>query len=81
MKQLIEALQAIAAMDPEGQRADDLGRAAALARHALVDMPRAVGSIHHSHLQPPTGPWCKEVLLYSPDNKLDGPTHRVMLYA
>lgn len=81
MKQLIEALEAIAAMDPAGVRADDLGRAAKLARAALANPPRPVGSVHHMRLRPLTGPWCRQVLLYSPDNKTDGPEHRVMLYA
>jgi hypothetical protein len=40
-----------------------------------------VGSIHRAHLKPKPGPWCKEILLYSPDNQGDSPETRVMLYA
>ena len=42
-----------------------------------------VGSIHRTHLrqQIPGGkPWCRDALLYSPDNNADGPENRVMLY-
>jgi hypothetical protein len=40
-----------------------------------------VGSIHRAHLKPQDGPWCKELLMYSPDNQGDTPDSRVMLYA
>lgn len=39
-----------------------------------------VGSIHEWHLKPQDGPWCRDVLLYSPDNQGDSPEKRVMLY-
>lgn len=39
-----------------------------------------VGSILKAHLKPCPGPWCKELLLYSPDNQGDGPENRVMIY-
>jgi hypothetical protein len=38
---LVEALQKIAGMDPWGVRADDLGRAARIAREALAVVPPA----------------------------------------
>lgn len=39
-----------------------------------------VGSIHKAHLKPKPGPWCREVLLYSPDSPRDQLQDRVMLY-
>jgi hypothetical protein len=41
-RELVAALEEIAAMDPKGVRADDLGRAARIAREALgsVGTPR-----------------------------------------
>jgi len=39
-----------------------------------------VGSVLRSHLNWGAGPWCKEALLYSPDNQGDSPENRVMLY-
>lgn len=39
-----------------------------------------VGSILKAHLKPQAGPWCREVLLYSPDNNGDSPRDRVMLF-
>lgn len=39
-----------------------------------------VGSIHKAHLKPQAGPWCREMLLYSPDNNGDSPRDRVMLF-
>lgn len=39
-----------------------------------------VGSILKSLLKPQPGPWCRDVLLYSPDNQGDNPGNRVMLY-
>lgn len=52
------------------------------AAQALADAEpaRPVGSIHKAHLKPQDGPWCKELLMYSPDNQGDSPSHRVMLY-
>jgi hypothetical protein len=41
---------------------------------------RPVGSILRGHLKPQPEPWCKDILLYSPDNKGDNPENRVMLY-
>ena len=41
-----------------------------------------VGSIHKSHLEPQgTVDWCKEILLYSPENKGDSPNRRVRVFA
>jgi hypothetical protein len=39
------------------------------------------GSIHQSHFDQEEGPWCKQVLLYSPDNGGDNPDNRIDLYA
>lgn len=39
-----------------------------------------VGSINKAHLKQQDGPWCKELLMYSPDNQGDNPGSRVMLY-
>lgn len=39
-----------------------------------------VGQVLKAHLHHGAGPWCKEILLYSPDNKGDSPENRVMLY-
>jgi hypothetical protein len=39
-----------------------------------------VCSINKAHLKQQDGPWCKEALLYSPDNQGDSPGSRVMLY-
>ena len=44
------------------------------------DSAEPVGSINKAHIKPQDGPWCKEVLLYSPDNQGDSPSNRVMLY-
>ena len=42
---------------------------------------KPVGSIIKGALRDAPGPWCREVLLYSPDNQGDSPEYRVMLYA
>jgi hypothetical protein len=39
-----------------------------------------VFSVHKAHLKHGVGPWCREALLYSPDNEGDYPENRVMLY-
>ena len=39
-----------------------------------------VGSILKANLKPQQEPWCREVLLYSPENQGDNPENRVMLY-
>ena len=39
-----------------------------------------VGSIMKGHTKQRAGPWCKEILLYSPDNTGDSPENRVMVY-
>lgn len=39
-----------------------------------------VGSILKTHLEERPGPWCREILLYSPDNQGDSPEQRVMVY-
>lgn len=39
-----------------------------------------VGSIHKDYLKPEAGPWCRQLLLYSPDNNSDNSRGRVMLY-
>ena len=39
-----------------------------------------VGSILKTHLEKRPGPWCREILLYSPDNQGDSPEQRVMVY-
>lgn len=39
-----------------------------------------VGSIHKAHLKPQQEPWCKEILLYSPNNTGDSPGHRVTIF-
>ncbi len=60
----------------------DQMRAYALA--ALSQPPaqaEPVGSIIRGALRPTPGPWCREVLLYSPNNMSDSPEKRVMLYA
>ena len=50
-------------------------------QHLAAEQPaRPVGSIHRAHLKPQDSPWCKELLMYSPDNQGDSPGHRVMLY-
>lgn len=41
---------------------------------------KPVGSVLNAHLNWGAGPWCKEALLYSPDNHGDHPENRVMLY-
>lgn len=46
-----------------------------------VDQPaQAVCSINKAHLKKQDGPWCREALVYSPDNDGDNPAGRVMLY-
>ena len=39
-----------------------------------------VGSINKAHLKQTGEPWCKEVLLYSPNNDADFPDSRVTVY-
>lgn len=46
----------------------------------LTEMARPVGSILKGNIKQQQGPWCREVLLYSPDNQGDSPGSRVMLY-
>lgn len=43
--------------------------------------PVIVGSISKAHLKLQSEPWCKEILLYSPNNPGDSPENRVMVYA
>jgi hypothetical protein len=46
------------------------------------DVAIAVGGVHMSHLNHDVKEhWCREVLLYSPNNPGDCPEHRVTLYA
>jgi hypothetical protein len=52
------------------------------ARAAIGAVPAVpVGSILKAHLTDKRAtPWCKEILMYSPDNQGDSPENRVMLY-
>jgi hypothetical protein len=45
-----------------------------------ADVARPVGSIHKAHLKAGDAPWCRQVLLYSPDHDEHDTEHRVMLY-
>jgi len=52
----------------------------------LVELSKraeAVGEMHESHTKPPKdadGHWCKEILLYSPNNPGDLPKYRVPVF-
>ena len=50
----------------------------------LADTPKAklVGSLHKNHVQTDNKEhWCKEILLYSPNNPGDAPQQRIDVYA
>jgi hypothetical protein len=49
----------------------------------LSKRAEAVGEMHESHTKPPKdadGHWCKEILLYSPNNPGDLPKYRVPVF-
>lgn len=50
-------------------------------RAALAAPSTPIGSISKGHLKSMPEPWCKEILLYSPNNTGDSPESRVLIYA
>lgn len=48
--------------------------------NALTSDLKLVGTVLPQVFRPQPGPWCRDVLLYSPDNHGDSPEWRVPLY-
>jgi hypothetical protein len=76
------AEQAIAVLRDYVERTTHWREGGATRHDALLALGKLkpVGSVLKGHLQEQAGPWCKEVLLYSPNNQGDSPESRTMLY-